>query len=260
MLWHNATHIYKKVITLDPVGMKYFTRTKPGATLTIPANISGNMNMTILTKWRGGLNVPCGSGKRVIVYHLGSTNEFLQGCGVCFVGKKDSGDDHNEMDGTHFEEWWEQTVLPKLLSKSVTVIDNAKYHSRQTDDSKVPTTSWKKLQIQKWLRKKGEVFNEKDTTVRRFYYNCQRRYWFLSDTSWKQLQKVIAGYLERILQYFVYSELNLIELILAQTKNEVARNNVKFNITPVKGLMLTTLGNWEMLLNMYINLKMLSVG
>ena len=110
-------------MTIVPVGMKYFTRTKPDATLSIPENISGNMNIDnsndLLedTKWRGGLIVPCRSGKRVFVNHLGSTNGVLQGCGEYFVGKKDRGDYHNEMNGTHFEEWWEQTLLPKITSQ-----------------------------------------------------------------------------------------------------------------------------------------------
>ena len=71
------------------------------------------------TKWRGGLNVPSGSGKRLIINHLGSKNGFVDSCGECFVGKKDSGDYHNEMNFTHFERWWESKVLPSLPDKSV---------------------------------------------------------------------------------------------------------------------------------------------
>ena len=40
-----------------------------------------------------------------------------------------------------------------------------------------------------------------------------------------------------------HSELNTIELIWAQAKGEVARKTIKFNITSVKELMKTALGN-----------------
>ena len=42
------------------------------------------------TRWKGGLNVPSGSGYRLIINHIGSEDGFLEGAGECFVGKKDS--------------------------------------------------------------------------------------------------------------------------------------------------------------------------
>ena len=100
------------------------------------------------TRWKGGLEVPTGSGKRLIVNHLGLEDGFLNGCEECFVGVKDSADYHKEMSSIHFERWWEDSVLPRLPTKSVVVIDNAKYHSRQTEESRAPTTNWRKAQIQ----------------------------------------------------------------------------------------------------------------
>ena len=41
------------------------------------------------TQWKGGLKVPTGNGKRLIVNHLGSEDGFLNGCEECFVGAKD---------------------------------------------------------------------------------------------------------------------------------------------------------------------------
>ena len=46
--------------------------------------------------------------------------------------KKDSADYHREMNSNHFERWWENTVLNKLLDQSVAVIHNAKKNPRQT--------------------------------------------------------------------------------------------------------------------------------
>ena len=106
------------------------------------------------TRWNGGLNVPCGAGKRLIINHIGSEDGFLDGCGECFIGKKDSVDYHHEMNAAHFERWWKETVLPALPNNSVVVIDNAKYHTRQTDESKSPTTAWRKREIQDWLTSK----------------------------------------------------------------------------------------------------------
>ena len=108
------------------------------------------------TRWKGGLKVPTGRGKRLIVNHLGSEDGFLNGCEECRrVGAKDSADYHKEMNTIHFERWLEDSVLPTLPTKSFVIIDNARYHSRQTEESRAPTTNWRKAQIQDWLRKKG---------------------------------------------------------------------------------------------------------
>ena len=58
------------------------------------------------TRWKGELNILSGSGKRLIINHIGSDDGFLQGAGECFVGKKDSADYHQEMNAVHFERWW----------------------------------------------------------------------------------------------------------------------------------------------------------
>ena len=115
------------------------------------------------TKWHGGLNVPSGSGKRLIINHIGSENGFLEDCGEVFEGNKNSADYHHEMNAPHFENWWEVKVLPALSNQSVVVIDNAKYHSRQTEESKTPTTQWLKADIQAWLDKKKITYLPKDT-------------------------------------------------------------------------------------------------
>ena len=63
----------------------------------------------------------------------------------------------------HFERWWENTVLDKLPDQSVVVIDNAKYHLRQTKDSKKPKTGLRKVKIQEWLAEREISFDPKDT-------------------------------------------------------------------------------------------------
>ena len=66
------------------------------------------------------------------------------------------------MNSHHFECWWENRVLDKLPDQSVVVIDNAKYYSRQTEDSKKLTTGWIKAKVQKWLAERGVSFDPKD--------------------------------------------------------------------------------------------------
>ena len=81
--------------------------------------------------------------------------------GECFVGKKI--DYHHEMNAPHFEECFREKVLPGFPNKSAVVVNNACYHSRITQESKRPTTSWKKSAIKEWLMEKGTHFHKKDT-------------------------------------------------------------------------------------------------
>ena len=64
-------------------------------------------------------------------------------------------DYHDEMNSEHFENWWELKVLPALPDKSAVIIDNARYHSRLTKESKKPTSNWRKNEIEVWLQKYG---------------------------------------------------------------------------------------------------------
>ncbi|GFY64023.1 DDE_3 domain-containing protein [Trichonephila inaurata madagascariensis] len=59
--------------------------------------------------------------------HIGSKEGFVRDAADIFIRKK-SGDYHEEMDGNHFEKWFE-TVMPKLKPQSIIVMDNAPYHS-----------------------------------------------------------------------------------------------------------------------------------
>ncbi|XP_008184551.1 uncharacterized protein LOC103309835 [Acyrthosiphon pisum] len=87
---------------------------------------------------------PTGTGKRLIVLHIGSHKGFLEGRLLCFLSKKNSGDYHDEMNGDHFHEWF-QSIIPRLEQNSVIVMDNAPYHSVKTE--KIPTSSSKKDDI-----------------------------------------------------------------------------------------------------------------
>ena len=207
---------------------------------------TGGEDMGLLeeTTWKGGLNVPTGVGRRIIVNDLGCEDGFL-GCGECFVGVKNSADYHNEMNGIHFERWWVDEVLPALPQKAVVVVDAAKYHSRCTEESKSPTTQWRKKEIQDWLTSKNIAFGPKDTIPILLALSKEivvMKKFILEDLTEKYCKT--SGKEIHILRLPIgHCELNPIELIWAQAKNEVARKNTKFNITTVKDLMIKALNN-----------------
>lgn len=73
-----------------------------------------------------------------------------------FESKSDFSDYHNEMNAEHFEEWL-KGIFPKLKKDSVLVLDKAPYHSRKIE--KPPTMSWRKSDIQEWMRSKNFNFD-----------------------------------------------------------------------------------------------------
>ena len=100
--------------------------------------------------WQGenmpGALPPCNRGQRLIVVHAGSKNGFIRGAQLVYKAASATGDYHHEMNGQNFKKWLEEKLLPNLHSPSSIVVDNASYHSVQTD--KCPTSSTKKAEIQ----------------------------------------------------------------------------------------------------------------
>ena len=81
---------------------------------------------------------------RVIVLHAGSEHGWIPNCELVYMGKSGTGDYHNEMNTTHFMDWFTSKLLPNCPPKSVIVLDNAKYHNSVVE--KIPTkSSTKKL-------------------------------------------------------------------------------------------------------------------
>lgn len=54
-------------------------------------------------------------------------------------------------------------LLPNLKEPSLIIMDNAPYHSWLFQ--KMPTTTWKKADIQKWLKENDIPFSESDYRV-----------------------------------------------------------------------------------------------
>ena len=85
--------------------------------------------------------VPSGKGPRLIILDAGSGElGFIPGAGIIFESKTNSADYHDEMNTTHYLEWFEDKLLRNLgNTPSVVVLDNAPYHNARTAESRNPT-------------------------------------------------------------------------------------------------------------------------
>ena len=68
-----------------------------------------------------------------------------------FISKTNSSDYDDEMNGTHFAEWFEKKLVTNLPPRSVIVLDNAPYHNVVVE--KVPVQSSTKTFMREWLTK-----------------------------------------------------------------------------------------------------------
>ncbi|XP_072392227.1 uncharacterized protein [Diabrotica undecimpunctata] len=183
-----------------------------------------------------GLRAPSGKGQRLIVAHIGSDTGFLQNSALIFVSKK-TGDYHEDMDATCFERWFEN-VLQRIEPNSVVVLDNASYHSRLVE--RIPNMSDRKAVLQNWLKEKSIPYGEDMVKMElmniiRQHRSTYRQY--AVDT----MARLHGITVLRLPPY--HCELNPIELIWAQMKGYVARENVTFKIIDVQSLLQASLDN-----------------
>lgn len=184
-----------------------------------------NQNYTVSKCWvdttakkATGIKVPTGKGSRLIILHAGTKYGFVKNADLVFQAKN-SGDYHDQMTATKFEEWFKKQLLPNIPPKSVIVMDNASYHSVQLE--KMPTKSWLKNDIKEWLIKKGE--QPGDELYKNQLYNLTKKY----NTGKKYVIDTIAkdaGH--RVVRLPPYHcQYNPIELIWAQVKRNIAEKN-----------------------------------
>lgn len=67
------------------------------------------------------------------------------------------------MNAENFEKWLSDSLLPNLEEPSIVILDNASYHTRAVD--RWPTSSWKKSELQEWLRSKNIPYQPTDTVA-----------------------------------------------------------------------------------------------
>jgi transposase len=174
---------------------------------------------------------PSGKGKRLIVVHIGSADGFVEGGLLCFESKKNTADYHDEMNGDTFYDWF-CGVLPRLKENCVIVMDNASYHSVKKDP--VPTTAWKKEDIQNWLKSKGVVLDKPMIKFRLLDMVDEirpRHEKYVIDEEALKANKLVL----RLPPY--HCELNPIELAWSVVKNHVKQNNTSFKLNDVRTLL-----------------------
>ena len=67
---------------------------------------------------------------------------------------------NNEMNISHFMEWWNTQLLPNIPVHSAIALDNASYHNGVTE--KVPTKSSTKKVMKEWLDKHNIPYQRTD--------------------------------------------------------------------------------------------------
>jgi transposase len=180
---------------------------------------------------KGGLRVPVGKGRRLIVCHAGSEKfGFVEGAKLVFLSKG-SGDYHQEMNGDVFKEWFVD-MLRGLEEGCVVVMDNASYHSKLKEE--IPTSKTKKADIIEWLKSKG-IPHDPSHTVRELHSIVR-----LHRENYKkyELDEIALEMGHEVLRLPPYHcQYNPIELIWAKVKREVAENNSTFKIQDVRRLL-----------------------
>ena len=129
---------------------------------------------------------------------------------------------------------WFGKLLGKLDESSVVVLDNAPYHNARTDESRNPTTSWKKGDIQTWLSKHNINFDQKMLKPELLEIAGRHKVLpvYQTDVLAASTNKDI-----KVLRLPVrHCELNPIELIQADLKGYIGRNNSTFKLEDVQKL------------------------
>ncbi|GBP10051.1 hypothetical protein EVAR_77490_1 [Eumeta japonica] len=175
-------------------------------------------------------------GKRLIIMHIGNEDGFVEAAGDVFESNF-KGDYHDYLNTERFEKWFENN-LPKLGDNSVVVVDDAPHHSRRQEIT--PTTSWKKVDIQDWLRSKEIHFDEDEVTIELLKKVKETKSKFQTYA----VDELAKRYNVEVLRLPPHHcELNAIELVWAEVKWHVARNNASFKLKDVKKLLLEGLQN-----------------
>ena len=162
-----------------------------------------------------------GKGARFIILHAGGSQGFIHGALLMFKSKLgNKGDYHDSMNHLTFRNWFENQLLPNIPSRSLIVMDNAPYHCIRIN--KAPTSISKKADIIQWLTENSIPHDPTHTRpellllVKHHKTNVQR--YEIDELAAQSGHKVL-----RLPPY--YCQFNPIELIWAQIKTEVKKEN-----------------------------------
>ena len=178
-----------------------------------------------------GIIAPFNKGERFIVVHAGFDGGFIDGAALVLKANSTKGDYHCQMNGELFENWMINNLLPNLNAPCVIIMDNASYHSVQSD--KCPTSATRKAEIQKWLRDHGFPYREnmlKAELLNIVKLNKPRQLKYRIDTILGMAGHTVV----RLPPY--HCDLNPIELIWGQLKRKIASRNVTCKTAVVQEL------------------------
>lgn len=179
-----------------------------------------------------GRKAVIGKGKRLVIIHAGSRAGFVSNALYTFWSDGKLGDYHDSMNAACFEQWF-SALLQELPPRSVIVMDNASYHSRQVD--KPPTSNSKKEEIKLWLRGNGISFQEDMLKVEllQLVKQQQRAPVYVVD-------KMAQDRGHEVVRLAPYNcDLNPIELIWARVKSFVRQHNKTGHMVAVQALVTT---------------------
>jgi transposase len=170
----------------------------------------------------------------LIVLHAGTRSEgLIDGCDLVFLAKSKDGDYHQEMNNFVFLEWFENQLMPALKNPTLVVLDKANYHNVKTEDTVCPNFSQKKAVLQNYLTQHNIPFSATDTKNVLYEQIKQKKTPVVYKTD-----KIANLHGHEVIRTPVrHCEHNPTELIWAQVKGFVAKNNITFRLKDVKELM-----------------------
>ncbi|XP_025203228.1 uncharacterized protein LOC112600257 [Melanaphis sacchari] len=179
-----------------------------------------------------GPKIPTGKGGRLIVVHAGCAKYgFIPNSKLVFRSNTgNSTDYHSQMNSELFKSWFTQ-MLNNLEEPSVIIMDNASYHSTLIDN--YPKSNTKKADVQEWLTKKNIKFSPLETLA-----ELKMRVKALIPNEKKyELDQLALEMDHEVIRLPPYHcQYNPIELIWAQVKGQVAKNNKTFKMCDIERL------------------------
>ena len=148
------------------------------------------------------------------------------------------GDYHQEMNSSVFLEWF-QRLCTSLPGPSCIVLNNASYHNSRTDTTISPTSATLKADMITWLNEHNIKFDNlmsKPELYKIIKRNKPDIIYKTDEIAWQWGHTVLRTPVRQC-------ELNPIELIWAQVKHFVAKQNTTFKMSDVKRLLTEALNS-----------------
>ena len=163
------------------------------------------------------VNKPSGKGPRLIILHAITKDGWVKDAQLIFDANKRTGDYHGQMNWENFSKWFEDQLLPNIPVNSLIIMDNARYHNVNTEDS-FPTPKIRKEELRTWLDRNHIPWTE-DMLRPELFELCKR----FAETPEFRLDQIAEASGHKILRTPQYHpELQPIEVCWGIVKNYMA--------------------------------------